>query len=245
MQYRIYHFNRKEWFRYGMEAFLFTGMIAFCFYNSVWALAAFPAVLWWYTREKKSVLLRERREMLTQQFQDAVLALAAALTAGYSVENAVREAGKDLRLLYDKDACIVKELEALERKLEANQTIEAGIFDFAERSGIEEAETFAEIFAAAKRNGGDLPAIMKKTAGTISQTADTERQVQTILASRRYEQKIMNIIPFAMVLYLRAGCPGFLAPMYGNAAGILIMTGCLALCIGAQEIGRRMLEIEV
>lgn len=245
MQYRVYRFNKKEWIRYGIQALLFTGIIAFCFYNSLWALAAFPAVFWQYAREKKSVLLQRRREMLTQQFQDAVLALAAALTAGYSVENAVKEAEKDLRLLYDGDACMVKELEALERKMEANQTIEAGIFDFAERSGIEEAETFAEIFAAAKRTGGDLPAIMKKTADTISQTADTERQVQTILASRRYEQKIMNIIPFAMVLYLRAGCPGFLDPMYGNTAGLCIMTGCLALCFGAREIGKRMLEIEV
>ena len=104
---------------------------------------------------------------------------------------------------------------------------------------------FAEIFATGKRNGGDLIAVMKDTARTITQTVDTERQVASVLASRRYEQRIMNVIPFAMILYLRLGCPGFLDPVYGNAAGICVMTVCLGLYLTARYLGRRMLEIEI
>ena len=55
----------------------------------------------------------------------------------------------------------------------------------------------------------------------------------------------MNVIPFAMILYLRLGCPGFLDPVYGNAAGICVMTGCLGLYLTARYLGRRMLEIEI
>ena len=233
MDYRTYHFSRKEKLRYGLEAALITGIIALCFYNSPLAFAAFPLVGIQYFREKGERLAEERRKRLKLQFKDAVQSMAAALAAGYSAENAVREARK------------VQELAAMQRKLDANQTVEEAIRDFAARSGMEEAEMFAEIFATGKRNGGDLIAVMKDTARTITQTVDTERQVASVLASRRYEQRIMNVIPFAMILYLRLGCPGFLDPVYGNAAGICVMTGCLGLYLTARYLGRRMLEIEI
>ena len=245
MDYRTWRFSRKERLRYGLEALAVTGILAFCFYNSPWALAVFPLTAFWYFREKGEQLAEERRKELKLQFRDAVQGMAAALAAGYSAENAIREAGRDLRLVYPESADMVRELAAIQRKLDANQTVEEVIRDFASRSGLEEAETFSEIFAVGKRSGGDLIAIMKDTARTISQTVDTERQAASVLASRRYEQKIMNVIPFAMVLYLRFGSPGFLDPVYGNAAGISIMTGCLALYLAARQLGKKLLEIEV
>ena len=207
-----------------------------------------PLFRWWEFSifvKRGERLAEERRKRLKLQFKDAVQSMAAALAAGYSAENAVREARKDLKLVYPESADMVQELAAMQRKLDANQTVEEAIRDFAARSGMEEAEMFAEIFATGKRNGGDLIAVMKDTARTITQTVDTERQVASVLASRRYEQRIMNVIPFAMILYLRLGCPGFLDPVYGNAAGICVMTGCLGLYLTARYLGRRMLEIEI
>lgn len=245
MNYKIYRFSRMERIRYGLEAAVITGVMALCFYNSLWAFAAFPLVAFGYYREKGERLAAERRKELQLQFKDAVQAMAAALAAGYSAENAIREAGKDLRLVYPEQADMVQELAAMQRKLDANQTVEEAVRDFAFRSGLEEAQVFAEIFAVGKRSGGDLIAIMKDTARTIAQTVDTEHQVASILASRRYEQKIMNVIPFAMVLYLRLGCPGFLDPVYGNAAGICVMSACLGLYLAARYVGKRMLEVEI
>lgn len=245
MDYRSWHFDWKEKARYGLEALAVTGIVAFCFYNSPWALAAFPLVAVWYFREKREQLAARRRKELMLQFRDAVQGMAAALAAGYSAENAIREAGKDLRLLYSEKADIVQELAAMQRKLDSNQTVEEVFREFAFRSGLEEAETFVEIFSVGKRSGGDLIAIMKDTARTISQTVDTERQVAAVLASRRYEQKIMNGIPFVMTVYLRVGCPGFLDPVYGNPAGIAAMTVCLALYLAGRYLGKKMLEIEI
>lgn len=245
MDYRSYRFRRGEYLRYGLEAAALTGIVALCFYNSFWTGLGFPLVLIWHLRERRTGLARKRREKLKLQFRDAVQGIAAALTAGYSAENALREARRDLELMYAVDVDMVQELAAMQRKLDANQTIESVMQDFARRSGIEEAQTFAEIFAVGKRSGGDLIGIMKDTARTISETVETERQVDAVLASRRYEQKIMNKIPFAMILYLRVGCSGFLDPMYGNVLGICVMTVCLGLYLGAWQLGRRLLEIEV
>lgn len=245
MDYRKYQLKKKEVLLYGAEAAFLTGITAFCFYDSLWMCAVFPLVLYLFLKEKRRELLEKRKKELKLQFKAAVQALASALAAGYSAENALREAGKDMRLLYDQNAAMVQELAGMQRKLDANQTLEEAIRDFAGRSAIEEAETFAEIFGVAKRSGGDLIEIMKDTSRTISQTIETERQVAGILASRRYEQKIMNRVPFALILYLRIGCPGFLDPLYGNVPGACLSTLCLGLYVGAWYLGRKLLEIEV
>lgn len=245
MDYRRYQAGKKERILFGLEAAALTGVIALCFYNSPWAAGTFPLVLLWLFREKGQTLGERRRKELKLQFKDAVEGIAAALAAGYSAENAVREARKDLQLVYAGNADIVQELSAMERKLDANQTIEAAMEDFAKRSGLEEAETFAEIFAVGKRNGGDLIGIMEDTARTITQIVETERQASMALASRRYERKVMNLVPFGMILYLRIGCPGFLDPLYGNLAGICVMTGVLGLYLLAWHLGKRLLDIEV
>ena len=245
MDYRRYQAGKKERILFGLEAAALTGVIALCFYNSPWAAGTFPLVLLWLFREKGQTLGERRRKELKLQFKDAVEGIAAALAAGYSAENAVREARKDLQLVYAGSADIVQELSAMERKLDANQTIEAAMEDFAKRSGLEEAETFAEIFAVGKRNGGDLIGIMEDTARTITQIVETERQASMALASRRYEQKVMNLVPFGMILYLRIGCPGFLDPLYGNLAGICVMTGVLGLYLLAWHLGKRLFDIEV
>lgn len=245
MDYRRYQAGKKERILFGLEAAALTGVIALCFYNSPWATGTFPLVLLWLFREKGQTLGERRRKELKLQFKDAVEGIAAALAAGYSAENAVREARKDLQLVYAGSADIVQELSAMERKLDANQTIEAAMEDFAKRSGLEEAETFAEIFAVGKRNGGDLIGIMEDTARTITQIVETERQASMALASRRYEQKVMNLVPFGMILYLRIGCPGFLDPLYGNLAGLCVMTGVLGLYLLAWHLGKQLLDIEV
>lgn len=245
MDYSSWHPRPAERVRYGIEAALLTALIALCFYNSPWGLVLYPAVLFWHLGQRREQQIRRRQSVLRLEFRDAVQAIAAALAAGYSPENAIREARRDLQLMNGSDTDMVQELAAIQRRLDSHQTIEEAFQDLAARSALPEVQTFAEIFAVGKRSGGDLIAIMKDTAQTIAQTVETERQVASVLASRRYEQRIMNVIPFGMLLYLRVASPGFMDPVYGNMVGVAAMSGCLGLYVGAWYLGKRMLEIEV
>ena len=243
--YEEYRFSMTEILKYLVQGLLLCGAVDYLFYQNPWLMFLALPVTVFFLKWKKKGLIRERKKNLNYQFKDALNALSVAVQAGYSVENAVRETGRDLRMIYEENADMVQELAAMQRRMDSNQTLEEAMRDFAERSGIPEAETFAEIFTMGKRSGGDLIEIMEDTARTIAQTVETERAIAATLASRRYEQKIMNGIPFVIVLYLRIGCPGFMDPVYGNIVGVCVMTGCLLLYLGAWYLGRRMLEIEV
>ena len=78
-----------------------------------------------------------------------------------------------------------------------------------------------------KRSGGNMIEIIRDTASTIRQKAEVEQEIQTIISGKKMEVKVMQIMPFAMIGYLRITSPEFLVSLYGNAAGIIVMFICL------------------
>ena len=72
-----------------------------------------------------------------------------------------------------------------------------------------------------------MTAVMERTAQTISSKAQTQREIETILSARRLEQKIMNGMPFLLVLYVKFTSPGYFDGMYHSLSGVVVMTVCL------------------
>ena len=64
-------------------------------------------------------------------------------------------------------------------------------------------------------------------------------------ASRVFEQKIMNAVPFGIVLYIDFTSPGFFRQMYGLWSGRAVMTLCLLMYAGAAALSKHILNIEV
>ena len=66
-----------------------------------------------------------------------------------------------------------------------------------------------------------------------------------LLASRQLELRIMSFAPFLITGYISVTTPGFFEPLFGSAAGMAAMTGCLALYLAAYLLSRRILDIEI
>lgn len=190
-------------------------------------------------------LRRRRQEILLVQFRDAILSLSSCLNAGYSVENAFSEALKDTDRTYGKESMISKEIRLVIYKTRLNRTIEEALLDFAQRSGLEDIKSFADVFLTAKASGGELMKIIARTAEIISEKIRIQQDILTATMSKRSEQKIMSMIPIGIVLYLEVVSPGFFDVLYEMAAGRVIMTVCLGVYIGAIVLGKKIVEIEV
>lgn len=78
------------------------------------------------------------------------------MRAGYSIENAWREAKKDVIQQYGMESDMAVEMRQMIHQMDCNVPLEQLLEDFAERSRIEDVEQFAGIFSYAKRSGGDL-----------------------------------------------------------------------------------------
>ena len=161
------------------------------------------------------------------------------------MENAWRESEKEMTELYGQDGIFVGELHQINRAVGMNQPIEKLLYEFALRSDCEDIQNFSDVFLYAKRSGGDFHKIIATTIEHISDKIEVEREVQTVISAKKMEQKIMNVIPVFIILYLNLTSGEFLAPLYGNLFGICVMTGALGAYLAAIMVSEKMTAIKV
>jgi len=133
----------------------------------------------------------------------------------------------------------------MEKQLQNNILLETLLSDFAMRSGQEEIKDFAAVFAIAKRSGGNIGAIIHNTSDIISEKIEVKREIQLLYASKRMEQNIMNIVPIAIIGYVRLTTPDYFTGMYHTVFGTVVMTLCLVVYGIAFFIAQKIMNIEV
>lgn len=217
-------------------------LIAYFFYRNLW-MAVLLAPIGFFVFKKQ--LDRKKKncvDKLTVEFKECILSVSTALKAGYAVENAFLESLGDMKLLYGEKSLIYSELELIRRGLIINITLEELLENLAQRSGSGEIRQFARIFSIAKRNGGNIPEIIRTSSELIGKKIETTQEIRTVLSGRRMEQNIMKIMPFGILAYIGISYQGYFDSLYHNLRGILIMTLCLAIYIFAYVTGDKILD---
>lgn len=228
-----------------LEGILAAGLIARLFYDSALAIVFLvPVVILVYRKKKKEEQIKMAGE-LSSQFRDMLASVMTALRAGYSAENAFREALADLTAQYGPQAPMVGELSRLTAGLSNRIPLEKLLKEMAERIGLEEAVEFAEVFSIAVRSGGNLVRILSETEEMIGRRMETEQEIHVLTAGRKMEQKIMSLVPFLIILYISVTSKGFFSSLYHNAAGIILMSVCLIVYLFACVLAEKAAGIEV
>ena len=217
-------------------------ILSYFFYRSFWAVVPLSWVGYlYYKRQKKDLAMRDVK-ILESQFREAIRGVDTALKAGYSVENAFVQSGKDMERQFGKESFIHEELEAIRRGLVINITLEEMLADLAERSGSEAIEDFAKVFLIAKRFGGNMSEVISTAARTISLRIETRDEIAAAISGKKMEQNIMKIMPFGILAYVGISSPGYFDSLYGNLTGIALMTGLLAVYLAACFLGDKILS---
>ncbi len=227
------------------EFALLDALVSYLFYRSwiVWLvlLILFP----YYCRERKKERLRIQKEQMCAQFLTAIQLTATSLRSGNAIENAFADALGHLRKIYPEESFIVISFSGLVGQLHLNVPAEKLLLEFGRNSGVEDIADFAEVFDTARRTGGDLISVVTATMNSLRQKEETRREIETVLAGKQMEQRMMSVIPLFIIGYVSFTSPGFLDAMYHNIPGALIMTGCLAVYGGAVLWLRRIMTIEI
>lgn len=245
IDYKNYVFSWKEHIRLLAEYLVLSGGFAYLFYRSWFVFGmlwiGFPA----YQKRKKKQAVKMRQEILCREFKDSILCAAASMAAGYSIENAFREAYAEIRLQYGEHALMTDELRHISNSLSFNIPLEELLYDFAGRSGLEDVRSFCEVFVFAKRSGGDFIQIIRMTAARISEKSELMEAIQTEISGKRMEQKIMNLMPLFILLYVDLTFGGYLDELYHNIFGIMVMTVCMMLYLAAYLLSEKIMSIEI
>lgn len=245
MNYREYHLSKREWCIYIVQGILLCVVVNHLFYqNPVLYIFMIPIPILWVKLRRADRKQRRKKE-LGYQFRNALNSLSVSLRAGYSIENSLIEAEKDMRKWNGDSAEIVQELSYINRQIKVNIPAEDLLTDFGRRSDVEDIKNFASVFAIARHMGGNLAEIVQDTADQISEKIDVERQIDTAVSAKKFEQTVMSVMPFGMILYMQITSPGFFDQVYGTVFGVIFMTICLLFYAAAFWLGRQIVRIEV
>ncbi len=245
MDYSKYVCSVKEWLQCLLVSMGISGVLAWLFYRSWWGMLLFPVVCITSMRSYRDMRIKKQKERLLHEFKDTMQALSSALLAGYSMENAWRDAERELQELHGEKSVMFAEVHRMNVAVRMNEPIEQVLAEFAGRSACEEIESFAEIFAFAKRSGGDFAKIIRTTVKKLTGKIEVEQEIATVLAGKKLEGRVMNVMPLLILAYMTVTAGDFMDVLYGNALGACIMTAVLIGYVLALKLAARILDIQI
>lgn len=228
----------------GWTCLLTVGVDLVC-YRSIWALLLGIPLFWLVFRLAKEKKIKNRKALVFYHFRDLLASMRSSLRSGYSVENAVRDAARELQQTYGKTDPLVGELLAFRKKMELNVPVEQLFTDLGNRSGIDEIRTFVSVLSIAKRIGGSMEEVLDNTWEIFCMKIDTRQEIEGMIAARKYEMTVMSVVPFGILVYVQMAFPAFLTVLYGNPGGVMIMSCCLLIYLAAIWLEEKILQVEV
>ncbi len=244
-RYDTYVFSGKEYTILILKVLGLSLLLNYLFFRSIWGLLLiFPVGCLCYREEKKTKLKKLRQE-LHYHFKEAVASIHTAVQAGHSLESAIKESYRDLEKTYGRSDVMVQELYVMCNQITLKIPVEELFSDFADRSKIDDIETFAQVVRISKRTGGNLNLILQNIWNTLSEKIETKQEIDAQVAAKKYEHNIMSLMPAGIILYLQLTLPSLLSEVYTTSAGKIVMTVSLVIYTAAYLLGSKIVDIEV
>lgn len=224
-----------------------SGLVAYLFYNAWYGMVLAIPIFFGSYVFYFSLIQKRQLEKIKTEFREILMSVANGLSAGTSVEHSFMEAEENLKLLYKNDSVLLERLHGMNQQVRMGTAVEKQFYTLAVNSRVEEMETFGELFLYAKRMGGDYVKNIRKLSLRMDERIAMKEELESQLAEKMLELRIMAVVPLAILLYLRLSATSFLMPLYQNVGGALVMTGCFLLYVGSVLLGvviiRKTLEV--
>lgn len=262
VNYTVYHLKAWEKIVYFLIAFAVGAFIGYLFYGNLGkdeydqattltyvlnitistVVGAIAGKMFLPIRQKQ--IIEKRRKNLRDQFRNMLEGLVTSLGAGNNVPDSFAAVYEDLKIQYESDAYIVQELEIILEGIRHNVPVENIILDFGARSGIDDIKTFANVFNISYRKGGNIKDVIRNTHNILSEKIEIAEDIETTVTSGKLDQKIMLVMPIALISIIKFMSPEF-AANFATPTGIASTTIAVACFVGAYFLGKTMLDIKV
>ncbi len=184
----------------------------------------------------------ERDREFRKEYRELLNSLSSSVSGGASIENAFLMAEKELKEIFGDESCIVPSVHKVNMAVRLRTPVEKAFFEFADEEPYREVREFANVFSFAKRLGGGYTEDIKRSAAEIGERLELVDEIEAMTSEKRFELKIMSVMPALILLYIGIVSPDFTAPLYGEIKGIGLMTAMLIVYVFAILFGRKIIR---
>ena len=209
----------------------------------VTALAAAAAAVLAQGIYQESRLNRRKKELLLQ-FKDLLESLTSSYATGKNTLDSFKDAWNDLEQIYGEQADITRELAIIVTGMESNINVEDLLTNFAQRSGLEDVASFADVFRVSLRQGANIQNIIASTRDVINDKIEIELEIQTIIAGNKNELNIMMVMPLIILVSL-GGMGSDMTAASNTRENVVVKLIALGMFYLAYQLGRKYTDIKV
>ena len=221
-------------------------MVLFIFYKII-LLAILGSVIVGvvniFVAQQKAMQKRVRN--LRTQFFDLLEAMSVAMRAGNPVLKALESARDDLLLIHGEDSDIITELDIILSRFQNAVLLSVAFSDLAQRSGLEDIESFASIYATIEGKSSRADEIIRETQSVIADKMEIEMEIDTLMAAAKSEVNIMLFMPLVILLVIGYAGAGFMDAIYTEPIGRIVATGGLIVFIISFIMARKFSNVKI
>lgn len=244
VDYRIYIPSQKEkilWFVIGM---IVGGAVLYIFYEQIIiSIIAGVACGFCFIPIRTGQVIAKRKQKLSLQFRELLDTLATSIGAGKNMFDAFNGAADDLAIQFTEDSDIVREIKIICAGLNSNIQIEDLLMNFAQRTGLDDVENFANVFSTCYRKGGNIKEVIKNTATIISDKIEVKMELETMVAGQKNELSILLVMPVLFVIIMKSMGGGLID--LSTPVGMLSVTIAIVIFVVAYFIGKKITDIKL
>jgi tight adherence protein B len=222
-----------------------TLIIAWIFYDAWYGILLFPAAYIVFSRGYQQVKKERENQRKSHAFKEMLEMLAGFLQAGISLENSFLHVEEQIEMLGIDGREVAVALHKMNQKVKVNVPVEKACMEMTEQIALAEAIEFGEVLYAAKRLGGNYGRNVQRCAEKIGEKLSLQEEIETIMAQKKLEMKIMWIVPIVIIGYVRVTSSDLLQVLYHNMLGVCIMSACLVCYVLMVWWSRRMMDISM
>lgn len=187
----------------------------------------------------------KRRMNLRMQFFDFLEAMSVAMRAGNPPLKALESARNDLLLLYTESSDIIVELDIAMARFNNAVPLSEVFSDLAQRSELEDIESFASIYATIEGKSSRADEIVRETKQIISDKMEIEMEIETMMTAAKSEVNIMLFMPLVILGVIGYAGAGFMDAIYTTPVGRIVSTGGLIIFIISYIMAQQFSSVKL
>ena len=213
-------------------------------YKNIWLSMVGMIIFIIYGVMDKRSRKEERSKKIQAKFLDFLMCLEPLLKTSGTFCMAFSEAVSDYKRFHGADELSLY-LDAAVKDFMINISTSDVLIGMAKKLNLEDAYSFAGSMVVCELTGGNAVEVTERTTELLVGKIRIMGDINTILTGKVFEQKIITLMPFALLGLFSVSAKSYLEPLYNSAVGKTVMTIAGALFLIQWFIGEKITSIKV
>lgn len=190
--------------------------------------------------------IKRRRLRLTTEFNDFLYFISVSFSLGRTMTQALEEGGKNLEETYGNESLLVGEISYMLSEIKETNASDVELLKgFAIRTDNEDISDFVTMYENCKETGGNIIDAIGTATTIISEKILIEGEIESMASQRKLEGRIIALMPFLIIVFLKMTGPDYISVMYTTLAGRIIMSLTLCSVIAAWLLVDRITRVQI